>query len=233
MHSTLTTLIDLMDTRRVAHAGVIPWGSPIPAFGNPSHARVATLGLNPSSREYVDSRGNELAGSSRRFHTLHSLGLRSWGDANAQHLRSIILYCHSYFCRNPYDRWFRVLDRILSGLGVSYYSEGGACHLDLIPYATSPKWMALTASQRASLLSVGVKTFSELLGDSDIRVLILNGRSVVDHFQAFAGVELQRREMPGWSLPRRVGAPVRGFAYRGCLARISQTHRKAPASGSC
>ena len=220
MHDTLATLIDLLETSHLRAAGVIPWGSPVPAFGDPNRARVATLGLNPSNREFLDSVGNELDGRLRRFHTLNSLGLHSWAEADARHIQEIIYYCHEYFQRNPYDRWFRVLDHVLRGAGVSYYGGKDACHLDLIPFATKGKWMQLTLSQRRALLTIGVGALTQVLVCSPIRVLILNGRSVVSHFEKLAGIALRGTRMPHWSLPRQSGQPVRGFAYRGYLRRL-------------
>ena len=220
MHDTLATLIDLLETSNLGAAGVIPWGSPVPAFGNPHRSRVATLGLNPSNREFLDSVGNELDGRLRRFHTLNSLGLHSWAEADARHIQEIISYCQEYFQRNPYDRWFRVLDHVLRGAGVSYYDGNDACHLDLIPYATTRKWVQLTSSQRRVLLAVGVTALTQMLACSPIRVLILNGRSVVSHFEGLAGIALRCTVMPNWSLPRRSGHPVPGFAYRGSLRKL-------------
>ena len=220
MHHTLATLIDLLDTRHLGNTAVIPWGCPVPAFGKPISSRVATLGLNPSNREFMDSLGNELVGRYRRFHTLASLGLRSWGEADARHIQEIILYCEEYFHRNPYDRWFRVLDGILTGSGVSYYNDGDACHLDLIPYATSVKWGRLTLAQRALLLSVGGMTLSGLLASSQICALVLNGRAVVSHFEHSFGVALGSTEMPEWSLPRQSGFCVPGFAYWGSFNEL-------------
>ena len=219
MYGTLATLLDLLDARIPPDAGVLSWGSPVPAFGNPAASRLATLGLNPSSREFLDLYGNELSGSSRRFHTLRSLGLESWGDADSRHLREMVLYCHGYFQRNPYDRWFRVLDQVVSSTGVSYYRGQQACHLDLIPYATLPKWSGLASHQRTTLLRIGVRTLGRLIADSPIRALILNGRSVVAHFQHSTGVILRSRQMPEWSLPRKI-SPVAGFAYQGSLRSI-------------
>jgi hypothetical protein len=138
MYATLTTLIDRLDSSAVSATKVIRWGCPVPSFGDLSTARVATLGLNPSNREFVDGLGNELQGALRRFHTLRSLGLKSWSDVDARHLRLILESCRTYFLVNPYDRWFKRLDQIVSGTNVSYYStSSGACHLDLIPYATA------------------------------------------------------------------------------------------------
>src|SRR3712207_6258313 len=86
MYTTLTTLIDRLDSSAILGTNVIGWGCPVPSFGDLSSSKVATLGLNPSNREFVDEAGNELEGPSRRFHTLTSLGLRSWSEVDARHL---------------------------------------------------------------------------------------------------------------------------------------------------
>jgi hypothetical protein len=210
------TLLDRISDEAAREADVIPWGCPVPAFGDPAAARVATLGLNPSNREFVDTDGVELAGDSRRFHTLASLGLSAWDDADADHLDRILASCRDYFAGNPYDRWFRRLDTVVSATGASFYDPTSpACHLDLIPYATARKWTALNSGQRSGLLRLAGDTLGLLLRRSAIRVLILNGQSVVSHFQEATGIALERTEMPDWALPRQSGADVSGYAYQG------------------
>lgn len=200
---------------------MIPWSCPVPSFGDPSLAVVATLGLNPSNREFVDGSGKELDGAVRRFHTLTSLGLPGWSEATARHLQLIVDSCRAYFSRNPYDGWFRKLDYLISGTEASYYHRSaGACHLDLIPYATSCKWTELTPKQRSVLVSVSGDTLGLLLRDSKIRLLILNGNSVVEQFQSMAGVELEKRVMTQWALPRRQ-SDVAGIAYKGIVHEVS------------
>lgn len=221
MHTALTTLIHRLEGGAVSGTSVIHWGCPVPAFGDVSTSRVATLGLNPSNREFMDASGKELEGASRRFHTLRSLGLRSWADTDARHLRLILESCRTYFLGNPYDAWFRRLDYVVSGADVSYYDSGrGACHLDLIPFATARKWTELTRQERSSLLAVAADTLGLLLRDSPIRILILNGRSVVHQFHEIAEVTLKRRAMPNWSLPRR-SRDVTGFAYTGVVDSVA------------
>lgn len=219
---TLVTLLDRLEAETARHAGVIAWGCPVPVFGDPAAARVATLGLNPSNREFVDGDGVELAGDARRFHTLASLGLSSWEDADADHLDRILALCRDYFTRNPYDRWFRRLDAVVSATGASFYdAEAPACHLDLIPYATARKWTDLSMFQRSNLLRLAGDTLGLLLRKSAVRVLILNGKSVVSRFQDATGILLERTEMPDWALPRQSGANVPGFAYRGHVDTVS------------
>ena len=221
LYSTLVSLINRMDGPHVARTGIIPWGAPVPTFGDLSTSRVATVGLNPSNREFMDPYGHELRGASRRFHTLHSLGLSSWAEIDARHLRLILATCRSYFHINPYDRWFRPLNRVLSGTHTSYYdTSSSVCHLDLIPYATTSKWTALTPDQRSALLDLAGNSLAELLRDSAVRVILLNGHSVVHQFRALTGVRLAAQPMPTWSLPRTAGPGVAGFSYSALVDSI-------------
>jgi len=218
----LATLIDRLD--RAANAGteMIPWACPVPSFGDLWRSRVATLGLNPSNREFADEAGNELQGGSRRFPTLKSLGLGSWSEVDTRHLRLILDSCREYFARNPYNRWFKRLDQVVAGTNTSYYDvTNRACHLDLIPYATECKWTKLTKRQRSSLLAIAGDTLGLLLRDAPVETLILNGKGVVEEFQEIAAIRLERYRMADWSLPRRTGANVSGFAYRGVVDALS------------
>ena len=166
MNSTLSHLIKRLEESTLSGANVIPWSCPVPSFGDPSSSIVATLGLNPSNREFVDGAGNELDGDQRRFHTLRSLELSRWSDATARHLELIIDSCRAYFSRNPDDGWFRKLDYLISGTKASYYDDtAAACHLDLIPYATSCKWTELTQRQRSLLVCEAGDTLALLLRD--------------------------------------------------------------------
>lgn len=222
MHSTLATLINRLERSDISRANVIKWGCPVPSFGDLSRSQVATLGLNPSNREFVDEAGSELQGAARRFHTLGSLNIKSWAEVDARHMRMILESCCTYFRGNPYDRWFKRLDQVVSGTKASYYDDShAACHLDLIPYATARKWTELTTQQRSLLLSISGDTLGLLLRDSPVRVLILNGKSVLRQFQEIAGVILESREMPTWSLPRQSKPDVTGIAYRGVVDTLS------------
>jgi hypothetical protein len=222
MVDMLSTLVRRMDSLTAEATDVIPWSCPVPAFGDLSTSLVATLGLNPSNREFVDEAGNELNGPDRRLHTLRSLGLTRWSEADAGHLERIENSCRRYFSRNPYNEWFRSLDRIIAGTRASYYSMfAGACHLDLVPYATRCKWTDLTTRQRSSLLSLSGDTLGLLLRDSPVRLIVVNGRTVIENLQRVAGVALDRVAMGDWTLPRQAGSGVAGFAYRGPVRRLA------------
>ena len=222
MHHAISMLLDRLGGQALGATGVIPWSCPVPSFGDMMESKVATLGLNPSNREFVDTNGNELDGTSRRFHTLQSLGLERWSDANAQHIRLIEDSCRNYFAKNPYDGWFRGLDNIISGASTSYYGDTAkACHLDLIPYATASKWTELTSRQRSLLLELAGDTLGHLLRDSPIQVLILNGKTVIENLQKVSGTVFHKEAIPTWTLPRQSGDGVPGFAHTGTIRKLA------------
>lgn len=229
MHNQVSVLLKRLDDQINEVEELISWGCPVLSFGNLELAKIATIGLNPSNREFVDKDGNELNGENRRFPTLQSFGLRTWREAKEEHLNMILTFCYEYFDRNPYDGWFKKLDHIISGASMSYYFPfSNACHLDLIPYATSSKWMDLTITQRNKLLETNSDSLGMLLRESNIKVLILNGQTVVDGIVKMTNVELEKIPMPEWTLPRKSGSGVSGFAYRGKIDEISETKLKNP-----
>ena len=83
-------------TPRPEGCNVLPGSTPVVAFGDPSRARVATLGLNPSRIE-VEVDGVELDGDERRFETLRSLGVESLEGAPSAIVERVLARCNDYF----------------------------------------------------------------------------------------------------------------------------------------
>lgn len=225
LHEAVAELLHNLSEPSIQELPLINWGSPIPCFGDPTRARVATLGLNPSNLEFVDRAGSELSGRSRRFHSLGSLGLDSWSQATDLQCGLILAQCKDYFTQNPYDTWFRVLDRVLRLTPFSYYSKSEenptACHLDLVPYATKCKWSSLVPKERKALLKNGGQTLAKIIRASSVEVLILNGKTVVDNLELLADSALKSTCMSDWKLPRKNGKGVSGYAYTGQIDRIA------------
>ena len=114
-------------------------------------------------------------------------------------------------------RWNEILLKIRR----TFYGEyPSACHLDLVPYATTAKWGLLPTEDRRELVRANADTLGLLLRESSVEALILNGRSVVSHFEASSGVSLGAVPMPEWGLFRRNGKPVVGIAYLGEVDRV-------------
>ena len=216
--AALVRLFERLDYCGLEDSGVLPGSSPIPAFGSPSKPSLATVGINPSNREFLDAKGRELCGPSRRFHTLSSLRLNSWSEVDARHLATIIETHDSYFIHNPYDRWFDPLDKVIAGANVSYYDPSrSACHLDIVPFATGEKWSSLSARQRSVLIEASGDSLALTLRASTIGTVVLNGHSVVRAFEGLAGVRFDRDTVPSWTLSRRRTQDVIGIAYTGCV----------------
>ena len=192
MIGATATTVHRLSSGAFNSSAVLDWGCPVPYFGEVRRAQVATLGINPSNREFVDEGGQELRGDHRRFPTLRSLKLDNWDEASSADLDRIVEACDGYFWGNPYHRWFRVLDAAIGATGASYYSKSQpAAHLDLVPYATSDKWGVLPGQARRDLLDVGADLLGRLLLETRISLLVLNGRAVVREFERSTGVELE------------------------------------------
>lgn len=219
VYGPMSHLFDRLDSHRPKDDILLRWACPVPYFGWLTSARVATVGINPSNREFVDEVGHELTGAARRLPTLQALGITRWSHATGDDVRKVTRSCERYFETNPYRLWFGVLDRMLSGGGASFF-DGTACHLDLVAFATRIKWGMVGRSTQRHLVEIGRRSMAELVRDSSIQVLVLNGRSVVSEFERFAGTELQPSEVDEWMLPRVSGRAVPGISYEGSVSSI-------------
>jgi len=128
-----------------AFGKTVPGALPVLFFGQIDRARVATIGLNPSDKEYLSRSGEELTGSRRRFETLGSLGLRERREIDATTAATAMRRMRHYFeSSSTIYSWFRPLERVLTGLGASFL-DGSAVHLDLVQEPTAPTWSKLRA----------------------------------------------------------------------------------------
>jgi hypothetical protein len=227
MYGAMATLLGASDRHQLANLDVIGWGCPVPFFGHLESARLATVGINPSNREFVSIDGSELVDEARRLPTLGSLGLSSWAQADFAAQRSIILACSQYFERNPYDGWFGSLQRIIEPTGHSYYEPcSNACHLDVVPWATVTKWGTLSPAVRKELVRRASAALVNMVADSPLMMLVLNGQEVVRQFETLLEDGLQAERMSTWDLPRSSGRAVPGIAYYGRISSIAQISLK-------
>jgi hypothetical protein len=121
---------------------------------------------------------------------------------------------------NPYDRWFRRLDFLISGTQASFYM-GTAAHLDLIPFATASKWGQLSAKEKAVLLDAAGNSLALTLKDSGVQLLVLNGASVVSQFRSAFDVRLESYPVRDWTLQAKSRTPVLGVAYIGTIDSLA------------
>ena len=163
---------------------VVEGSTPVVAFGDWRRAQVATLGINPSAKEFVVG-GRLLVGPRRRLATLESLGAESTSVLTDAQVAQVVADCAAYFHRNPYRAWFDPLDDILHrALGVSYFDDT-ACHLDLVQWATDPVWGKIpNAAVRRVLLDDGAEHLGAQLRGGAVRTVVVNGAAVWDQLGA-------------------------------------------------
>jgi hypothetical protein len=191
----MTGLPDYVEAmvRRLPPMGspVVAGSTPVVAFGDPARAEVATLGINPSANEFLKN-DRLLTGPQRRLATLVSLGAQRLDQLTELQVATVVADCTTYFQRRPYRRWFDPLDALLrAGTEASYY-DGSACHLDLVQWATKPIWgkIADPGIQR-SLLEDGVPHLRVQLARENVRLVLLNGRQILDQVDALGLADLR------------------------------------------
>jgi hypothetical protein len=158
---------------------------PVLFFGDLFSASIATIGINPSRREYLNRGGEELDGPGRRFETLRSLGVVDRGGIDDVRAQAAIARMRAYFDPNKpiYNGWFNGLSRVIDGMGFSY-SGRSAAHLDLVQEATDPVWSGLFRADRAQatlVLRRDVLFLRRQIEQFPLRVVILTSARVMSN----------------------------------------------------
>jgi hypothetical protein len=135
--------------------------TPILAFGRWETARIATAGLNPSEREFMDEFGQELQPPQRRF--LHRTATHG-AEPSASALAEARRMAEGYFeLGNAYWLWFERFRPLLDELRWTFES-GDACHTDYItPFATKKGIGSVAAPVRRALQSEGLLLWRAVL----------------------------------------------------------------------
>lgn len=190
-------------------AGVVPGSTPVVCLGDFTTATVATLGIAPPHRQFLDHAGRLLTGARRRLATLDSLGAERPEAMTAAQARAVVDECAGYFERHPYH-WFESLDELLStGFGASYYA-GTACHLHLVQWATTTRWTGLTPAMQAELLRADIGFVRRQLDESGFRVVVVTGRPALRWVQDSGLVTWHRSATLSGTSPVGVYTGLRG-----------------------
>jgi hypothetical protein len=198
---------DRIKQTRPTDVRLVAISTPVVSFGDVRTARVATLGLNPSNREFADiaKDDTELPVRPQRLETLTSLGITEWssGQVSPDVVRRVFDACNGYFqpkpFGNPLREWFDDLDAVSKAtLNVSYF-QGTACHLDLVQWATHKKWRYLDSNQKASLIRTDINFLKLQLSQEHIKHLFLNGTGVVNACRKYLGWRLAKKSIDGIS----------------------------------
>lgn len=176
---------------------VIPGATPVPFFGNQPGARVATVGINPSSRELMNDKGVELDGPRRRFETRRSLGLTdAAAELSDDQVAAVYQRCLNYFNDTTvaYWSWFKQLEAIIGPLaGGASYLDGTACHLDLVQWPTKPVWNGIKDVRvREALAERDLEFLLGQLSAPQLEIVYLNGSQVHKVLSALIPLETRK-----------------------------------------
>jgi hypothetical protein len=194
--------IEFMSWPRDCH--VVPGSTPVVSFGDFTRAKVATLGINPSSNEFMDtsSTGTSnklLPEGKKRLADFESLGILSTDpldDDTAEYqlgpegAREIWEGCRDYFQGpNAYWSWFSDLEAVLNRASLSY-KDSSACHLDISPWATNPVFRDLSKAQQDRLLLRESDFLEWQIAKSNIELVVINGATVYESLRTLPAFKL-------------------------------------------
>lgn len=173
---------------------ITPQSTPVVAFGDPIKAQVATLGINPSSREFLDAKGQLLSGENRRLADFRSLGINHHKEMTSGHAEQVLQDSNNYFNRDEtVYKWFEPLERyVLNPISASF-RDSSAAHLDLVQWSTAPVWGAIKdKALREVLIRDDIGFLGEMLRSGSYKYLFLNGSTVVNTIVKFGLIELEQ-----------------------------------------
>ena len=214
-------LIDLLNFDGIIKDRAVPRASPIPYYGDASMAEIATVTLRPGHGEFINRNVYEIRGQQRRFHTLRSLGLRSWRSIDAHRIALMDDLCRQYFRRNPYGLWHDRWASMLEQTG-RFYQTGTACHWSLIPCVITPNGNRVMPDRKIKqMMKMSSFALAQVIRDSPVKLLVLNSNRVLYQFERLANPRLTETEQPLWKLSSPQASNNEGFAYQSFVSDIA------------
>lgn len=162
--------------------------TPVVSFGNFEKAKVGTLGINPSSREFFEKK-SLLKPSLKRLVDLDSLEIQNYNQINEVMAQEILNGCYNYFNVRPLE-WFDDFENLMNAANYSY-RDGTASHIDLVQWCTFPKWSSIPHKEQMKLLESDRGFFNWQFENNDMEVVVLGGRQVLEQVREIPGVTLK------------------------------------------
>ena len=159
---------------------IVPQSIPIVFFGEIEKARLATIAINPSNREFTNTKHEIFPPNKKRFVDRDILGVSDNDTLSLKQAEMVYQSLCNFFHKRPYMQWFGQLEKLFLEANLSYF-KGDIINLDISPWATSVKWSNLTEEQRSDLVSHGGKLLQTILNAGQLRCLFVNGKTAIDH----------------------------------------------------
>jgi len=184
-----------VDCKQGALEKCVMWRAlPVPAFGmvESNRVKVATIGLNPVSSEFVDER-SEWKNKEERLPVVMDYGLESRGELNGDARSYALAKRRMYFLESKRESlpWFGKMQGVMSALRQGwFYNKGTAVHVDLVACATWQSWGDLSPSNQQSLMKQCLPKFKATLDELHYRVVVLlDGRTASEWVMKQCGAE--------------------------------------------
>ena len=164
---------------------VVPGSFPVTSFGDPNRARVLTVGINPSSSEFMLPGGKGLLpDGKKRFIDSSVLGIPSDTELDENEARVVLQGNKNYFKTGNHYKWFDDMEKwVLSPLGYSYF-DGTAAHVDVLQWATHPVWSGIEDDVFThEMISPDLELLRAILSQRTYDYVLINGKTVYDFFR--------------------------------------------------
>ncbi|AEF83808.1 hypothetical protein TREPR_3649 [Treponema primitia ZAS-2] len=143
---------------------ITPQTTPIIYFGNYDKSKACTVSLNPSDKEFVNSSGCLLdINHKERLCSRKKLNKNGNEDLTDAEAETVLEFCNNYFHLRPYKSWFNQFDYFIKQFGNYSYYDDTCVHLDLVQWATSPKWDKVPQNIRQKHLDKDLPVLKYLL----------------------------------------------------------------------
>jgi hypothetical protein len=181
---------------------ITPRSTPVIWFGDYENAAACTVSLNPSDLEFYKhpkkqkdyiSPANLLSCKDERLcsrETLKKEDHEKLTDTNAEMVKES---CTNYFEKNPYKGWFDPFDKFIKRFGAYSYYDHTCVHLDLVQWATTPKWSDLSEETKQKHLDNDLPVLKHLL-EKGFEVMFLNGSTVVENTSKCLDIQLEHKK---------------------------------------
>jgi hypothetical protein len=200
---------DIMDTivieriKRKIESGmcITPRSTPVIWFGDYDHAKACTISLNPSDIEFYKHPRNQedyskpenlLTGRHERLCSRMTLTKDDGEELTGANADMVKKQCTKYFETNPHKRWFNPFDVFIKRFGAYSYYDNTCVHLDLVQWATTPKWSEVPDALKQKHLDNDLPVLKHLL-KKNFEVMFLNGQTVVENIEKCLDLRLEHK----------------------------------------
>ena len=161
---------------------IVKGSTPVISFGDFWQAKIFTVGLNPSKWEFLNNKEELFSEREQKLWSYPTLCAKDYHELTDEQILSVYRGCCDYFDNFP-NNWFDKFSPILESINCSF-KQRTAAHIDLVQWATNDKWGKLDRADRKKLLDDGESFLKYQLSVSNVEILLLNGKSVIEAFAA-------------------------------------------------